>query len=134
MRLIHRHDRESLGINFSQIESVFFAAFKVRRALQNRQFSPISGLDVCSLGSAWSQQEILKAVERGDLLLVTDEPFSPLSDDTSGNYSHITNWAGSFHKSRVIEPPPQPNQWQSRYQSCRNPASTSCLKASQRIS
>ncbi|WP_458375294.1 hypothetical protein [Pseudomonas pergaminensis] len=28
--------------------------------------------------------------------------------DTSGNYSHITSWAGSFHKSRVIEPPPQP--------------------------
>lgn len=108
MRLIHRHDRERLGISFNQIESPFFAASDVKNAFQGPSFSRISVLDVHSFGKVWSQKEILEAVESGHLLLVTNDPFSPLSNDTSGNYSHITGWSGAFHKARVLEAPPLP--------------------------
>ncbi|WP_339541340.1 hypothetical protein [Pseudomonas sp. RA_5y_Pfl1_P24] len=110
MRLIHWHDRERLGITFKQIESPFFAASDVRSAFEGRSFSTISGLDVRTFGRAWGQQEILDAVESGHLLLVTNAPFSPLSNDTSGKYSFITDkgWAGRFHKRRSTEPAPLP--------------------------
>ncbi|MDD2048935.1 hypothetical protein [Pseudomonas putida] len=112
MRLIRRQDREYHGISFSKIESPFFAKSEVQQALIGRSFTRIEGLDVRSYGIAWSQAEILDAVEKGDLLLVKDDPFSPLSDDTLGNYSQITGkgWPGRFHNSpSVQEQPTQPS-------------------------
>jgi hypothetical protein len=111
MRLIHRHDRERQEVSFSKIESPFFAVGDVRQAFNGHSFSRIEGLDVRSYGRAWSQQEILDAVERGELLLVSNDPFSPLSNDT-GRYSHITGkgWtAGGFHKPKLQEKPPLPD-------------------------
>lgn len=112
MRLIHRQDRERQGVSFSKIESPFFAVAKVQDAFHGRSFSRIEGLDVRSYGRAWTQKEILDAVEDGELLLVSSDPFSPLSSDTSGKYSHITGkgWtAGGFHKPAVQEKPPLPD-------------------------
>ncbi|AIL63527.1 hypothetical protein [Pseudomonas alkylphenolica] len=112
MRLIRRQDREYHGISLSKIESPFFAKFEVQQALIGRSFTRIEGLDVRSYGIAWSQAEILDAVEKGDLLLVKSSPFSPLSDDTLGNYSHITGkgWTGRFHNTPPVqEQPPQPS-------------------------
>lgn len=105
MRLIHRSDLKRLGISFSQVESPFFAEFNVRNAFLGRSVSCIFGLDVRTFGRAWSQGEILSAVKSGDLLLVSDEPFSPLSNDTCGNYAFITGkgWMGSFPKCHVSE-------------------------------
>lgn len=111
MRLIHRHERERQGISFSKIESPFFAVGNVQQAFYGHSFSRIDGLDVRSYGRAWSQKEILDAVEQGELLLVSSDPFSPLSNDT-GRYSHITGkgWAaGGFHKPVVQEKPPLPD-------------------------
>ena len=107
MRLITRGDRERLGIRFSRIESPFFAASNVRRAFLSPSFFLIHGLHVSSNGKPWSRERILRAVERGDLLLVTDTPLSPLSKDPSGKYSHITlkGLTGGFHRPRVSEPP-----------------------------
>ncbi|VVP19188.1 hypothetical protein PS870_03731 [Pseudomonas fluorescens] len=112
MRLIRREDRERQGISFSKIESPFFAKAKVQEAFTGYSFRRIEGLDIRSYGRAWSQKEVLDAVERGDLLLVSSDPFSPLSDDSFGKYSHITGkgWAaGGFHKPVAQEKRPLPN-------------------------
>jgi hypothetical protein len=108
MRLIHRHERERQGISFSKIESPFFAVGDVRQAFNGHSFSRIHGLDVRSYGRAWSQKEILDAVERGDLLLVSNDPFSPLSNDT-GRYSHITGkgWAGGVYSGPAVQEKPR---------------------------
>lgn len=37
-----------------------------------------------------SRRKILEKIERGDWLLVSSRPFRPLSEDTSGEYSHLT--------------------------------------------
>lgn len=112
MRLIHWQDRERRGISISKIESPFFARSKVQEAFYGGAFSRIEGLDVRSYGRAWSQEEILEAVEKGELLLVSSNPFSPLSNDTFGKYSHITGkgWtAGGFRKPAVQEKPSLPD-------------------------
>lgn len=111
MYLIHRYDRERQRVSFSNIESPFFAVSEVRRAMDGNSFTRVTGLDIRTYGRAWSKKEILDAVERGDLLLVSRNPFSPLSNDTSGLYSHITGvgWkGGSFHKPPTQEKPPLP--------------------------
>lgn len=120
MHLIHRNDRERLGISLRQIESPLFAAFDVKTAIHEPLFSCRHGLTTRSNGKAWSPEEILDAVENGDLLLVTNDPFSPLSNDTSGKYSHITGkgWAGGFHKTKVVESLPP-----TTYQPTTNPQS-----------
>lgn len=43
-------------------------------------------------------------------MLVKDDPFSPLSQDTFNNYSHITGrgWSGGFHRPVEREKPPLP--------------------------
>ena len=112
MRLIRWQDRERLGISVSKIESPFFAKTKVQEAFHGRAFSRIEGLDVHSYGRAWSQEEILKAVEKAELLLVSNNPFSPLSDDTRGMYSHITgkSWStGGSRKPAAQEKPLLPD-------------------------
>lgn len=114
MQLIHRQDRARQRISFSQIEAPFVAVFKVHKALHQDPYTHIEGLDVHSYGRAWSQDEILQAVERGDLLLVSDDPFSPLSNDTFGKYSHITgkDWiASDFHIAPAQEKPPLPDAY-----------------------
>ena len=57
-----------------------------------------------------SDQQIVDAVENGDLLLVEADPFSPLSDDNLGRYAHITGrgWHGSFHSPVEREREPLP--------------------------
>lgn len=85
MRLMHRNDLERSGIDFSQVESPFFAVSNVRRALHGLSSTYIFSLDVRTSGTPWTEQQILTGVERGQLLLVCDRPLSPLSDDTSGN-------------------------------------------------
>lgn len=110
MHLIHREDRERLGISFNQIESPLFAAFNVRNVFLGSSFSIIKGLDVRTQGRNWTQSEILDAVETGHLLLVSETPFSPLSANSFGKYSHITSkgWSGGFHRPKASESPPLP--------------------------
>ena len=37
-----------------------------------------------------THKEIIKSVEEGKYLLVMDNPFSPLSEDATNKYGHIT--------------------------------------------
>ena len=73
-------------------------------------FFLMHGLHVRSNGKAWTRERTLRAVERGDLLLVMQNPFSPLSKDPSGTYSHITGKGrrGGLNKRQVSEPLPSP--------------------------
>lgn len=98
MRLIRRQDRERLGISFRNIESPFFAKANVELAL-HLPHTPLNLFHVDVFGRPMSDQQIVAAVENGDLLLVDADPFSPLSDDNFGRYAHITGQGrpGSFH-------------------------------------
>ncbi|MFL8989995.1 peptidoglycan recognition family protein [Pseudomonas sp. QLc11A] len=96
MRLIHQRDRERQGIGFNQIESPFFAVSRVREALLSRR-DEFLGLNDFLLAHGRSRgqltydviERILTTVKDGDWLLVCSDPFSPLSEDTTGNYSRI---------------------------------------------
>ncbi|MFY0732401.1 hypothetical protein [Pseudomonas sp. NFX15] len=97
LRLIRRQDREWFGVDFNKIESPWYAKSKVQQAIVSYG-DGIDGFDNllrahgCCLGhmSSHSHRAILDSVENGDWLLVSDDPFSPLSEDTFGTYSHIT--------------------------------------------
>ena len=95
MRLIHRDNRA--GVNLRNIEAPFFAAAKVKTELAYKR-QRIDGLNSLATATGNSTERMLEAVERGDWLLVMDDPFSPLSDDTIGRYSHITGrgWKASI--------------------------------------
>ena len=107
MRLIRRQDRERLGISFRNIESPFFAKANVELAL-HLPHTPLNLFHVDVFGRPMSDQQIVEAVENGDLLLVDADPFSPLSDDNLGRYAHITGQGrpGSFHSP--VEPEREP--------------------------
>lgn len=123
-RLIRWQDRERLGIGFEKIESPFFAVSHVRQSLMG--YGHITGLDELKTAfgcygtfrnrlSALKLGEMLGAVERGDWLLVLDEPFSPLSKDTCGKFWRVTGGCvpqGFNHPARAQErpglPPPEP--------------------------
>ncbi|WP_313055960.1 hypothetical protein [Pseudomonas lopnurensis] len=102
MRLIRREHRN--GISLRNIEAPFFAVPRVDNELT--YWHEIPGLSELSRSCGADRQLILAAVERGDWLLVMDDPFSPLSNDTFGKYSHITGkgWVGSFHTERSHQP------------------------------
>ncbi|WP_338156822.1 hypothetical protein [Pseudomonas chlororaphis] len=112
LRLIRRQDREREGVGFNSIESPFFARFEVQQAL-GRYGNRIDGLDdlLYAHGSSHGHlssddlRDILASVERGDWLLVSNDPFSPLSGDIFGKYSHITGkgWAASSLDHRLQE-------------------------------
>lgn len=112
MRLIRRDDRERLGIGLHRIESPFFARSKVESALR----SPLSTLSLFDIDTTWpsgrplTDQDIVEAVEEGTFLLVTDDPFSPLSEDTFNKYYHITGrgWPASSHVAVEPEKPTPP--------------------------
>ncbi|MBM1187192.1 hypothetical protein GYM98_10890 [Pseudomonas lundensis] len=109
MRLIYADDREELGVRLSEIEAPFFAKFEVEDALCTP--SPaLSLFNIETYGRQLTHEEIVDAVEAGDILLVKDDPFSPLSQDTFNEYSHITGrgWTGSFHMPVEQEKPPLP--------------------------
>src|SRR5262245_20460772 len=121
-RLIRRQDREQLGIDFTKIESPFFAASDVRNDLWCSA-PRIFGLDDLIHSMGYSRRNVtgdvarrvLDTVERGDWLLVKANPFSPLSQDTSGKYRHITGkgWSGGFYsiaqpKELAPQPPAKP--------------------------
>ena len=102
MRLIYADDREVLGVRYSEIEALFFAKFEVEDALCT-PFPTLSLFDIQTYGRQLSHEEIVDGVETGDILLVEDDPFSALSQDTLNEYSHITGrgWTGSFHTPAV---------------------------------
>lgn len=112
MRLIRRDDRERLGIGLHRIESPFFAKSQVESALRS-PFSTLSLFDIDTTrpsGRPLTHQDIVKGVEEGTFLLVTNDPFSPLSEDTLNRYYHITGrgWRGSFAVPVEPEKPTQP--------------------------
>ena len=112
MRLIRRNDRERLGIGLHRIVSPFFAKYKVECALRS-PFSTLSLFDINNTrtsGRPLTHQDIVKGVEEGTFLLVTDDPFSPLSEDTLNKYYHITGrgWPGSFTVPVKLEKPTPP--------------------------
>lgn len=109
MRLIRRQDRERLGISFRNIESPFFAKANIERAL-HLPHTPLNLFHVDAFGRPMGDQQIVEAVENGDLLLVDADPFSPLSDDNLGRYAHITGQGrpGSFHSPVEREREPLP--------------------------
>lgn len=122
LRLIRRVDRERSGIGFDKIESPFFAKSKVQDALV-RPWNTLSGLDDFLRAHGLTrghlshneQRRLLASVENGDWLLVSNKPFSPLSEDTFGKYSRITGkgWtAGSpgsaAEKTRPALPEAEP--------------------------
>ena len=112
MRLIRRDDRERLGIGLHRIDAPFFARSKVESALK----SPFSTLSLFDIDTTWpsgrplTDQDIVEAVEEGTFLLVTDDPFSPLSEDTFNKYYHITDrgWPASSHVAVEPEKPTPP--------------------------
>jgi hypothetical protein len=119
LRLIRREDRKRLGIGFNKIESPFFATSKVEKALT--QYSSVTGIDDLLRAHGRSRghlsnndlRRMLAAVADGDWLLVSNEPFAPLSDDVFGRYSHITGkgWsAGSLgHRAEETAKPALPD-------------------------
>ena len=109
MRLIYAKDRERFEISFSKIEAPFFARHYVEQAFR-LPFSALNLFDIETHGRPLTHEQILDAVKAGDILLVKDDPFSPLSQDTFNNYSHITGrgWSGGFHRPVEREKPPLP--------------------------
>jgi hypothetical protein len=118
-QLIQRQDRERLGIGFEQIESPFFAKKHVHQSLVG--YGELKGLDALKTAfgcygrtrynlSEPQVRQMLEAVEKGDWLLVLDEPFSPLNRDVSGRWSHITGKRvlESFYYPPRQEKPPLP--------------------------
>ncbi|MFJ3685413.1 hypothetical protein [Pseudomonas sp. NPDC090208] len=95
-------DRESSPRNriaeydLKDIEAPFFAVSKIERSLYGQR--DIYGLNdlirECRLrhecGNHIPVKRVLEKIRRGDWLLATRDPFSPLSEDTSGKYAHIT--------------------------------------------
>lgn len=57
-----------------------------------------------------THKEIIKGVEEGKYLLVMDNPFSPLSEDATNKYGHITGrgWKWGFPKLVGHKKPPLP--------------------------
>ncbi|MGO4312939.1 hypothetical protein AB4Z35_24350 [Pseudomonas sp. KB_15] len=115
MRLIRQQDRERQGIGFNQIESPFFAKSMVRQALLSRR-DEVLGLDdfLHAHGRSRGQllyddmQRILSTVENGDWLLVRSDPFSPLSEDSTGNYSRIgVRWRAGSQDYPLVAPAAQ---------------------------
>ncbi|SFP35782.1 hypothetical protein SAMN03159489_00947 [Pseudomonas sp. NFPP07] len=85
------------GYSLTQIESPFFALYEVKRALAEPE--GLTGLrdlfEACglSVGQNYTEQDrckVLEKVESGDWLMVSDDPFSPLSADTFGKYSNLS--------------------------------------------
>ena len=109
MRLIYANDREHLEVSLSEIEDPFFARHYVEQAL-NSPFDMLCLIDIEAEGPRLTREQILDAVEAGDILLVTDDPFNPLSQDTFNEYPHITGrgWSGAFHRPVELEKPPLP--------------------------
>ena len=109
MRLIYAKDRERFEISFSKIEAPFFARHYVEQAFR-LPFSALNLFDIETHGRPLTHEQILDAVKAGDILLVKDDPFSPLSQDTFNYYSHITGrgWSGGFHSPVEREKPPLP--------------------------
>ena len=109
MRLIYADAREELGVRLSEIEAPFFAKFEVEDALCT-PLPTLSLFDIQTYGRQLTHEEIVDAVEAGDILLVKDDPFSPLSQDTFNEYFHIPGrgWTGSFHMPVEQEKPPLP--------------------------
>ncbi len=119
-QLIRRQDREQLGIGFEQIESPFFAKNHVHQSLVGQ--GNLTGLDALKTAfgcygrtrynlSEPQVRQMLEAVEKGDWLLVLDEPFSPLSRDASGRWAFITGkrvLKSFYHPPLVREKPPLP--------------------------
>ncbi|NCE89788.1 S-type pyocin domain-containing protein [Pseudomonas sp. L13] len=116
-RLIRPRDRERLNIGFEKIESPFFAKSYVRRSLEGcgglfgldelRAEFGCYGFDTHNI-SERQKRKMLETVERGDWLLVLDEPFSPLSRDTSNRYWAITGkraLESVYHPPQVLEEP-----------------------------
>ncbi|WP_256721682.1 peptidoglycan recognition family protein [Pseudomonas putida] len=99
MRLIRQQDRERQGIGFDQIESPFFAEGMVKRAIQSygdgifglRDFLLANGRTRGQISEPELRQ-MLATVENGDWLLVTDDPFSPMSEDRTGRYRCLSGW------------------------------------------
>ena len=109
MRLIYADDREHLEVSLSEIEDPFFARHYVEQALYS-PFDMLCLTDIEAEGPRLTREQILDAVEAGDILLVTDDPFNPLSQDTFNEYPHITGrgWSGAFHRPVELEKPPLP--------------------------
>ena len=109
MYLIRRQDREHLAISLNNIESPFFAKASVRFALRS-SFNTLKFSGNNWYGEPMTHNEIVDAVEKGDLLLVTADPFSPLSHDTLNQYTHITGRSrrGNFHSPVEQEREPLP--------------------------
>lgn len=109
MRLIYANDREHLEVSLSEIEDPFFARHYVEQALYS-PFDMLCLTDIEAEGPRLTRVQILDAVEAGDILLVTDDPFNPLSQDTFNEYPHITGrgWSGAFHRPVELEKPPLP--------------------------
>lgn len=88
---------EIKNYDLTQIESPFFATSTVSDAFSHPW--SLSGLSElireCNSSSSCcvdpdDRRRILEKIERGDWLLVSSRPFSPLSEDTLGKYSHLT--------------------------------------------
>lgn len=112
-RLIPRHHLKKY--NLAQIEGPFFAEFEVRSALlcPEKLGGLLELIRECGLSSRDCFCEpgkwmILQKVECGDWLLVSEAPFSPLSQDTFGTYSHLTQtrlltgFTGESHRRRLV--------------------------------
>ena len=109
MRLIYANDRERFEIGFNKIEHPFFARHYVEQEFST-PFGALNLFDINTHGRQLNHEQILAALAAGDILLVKDDPFSPLSEDTSDRYSHITGrgWSGGFHRPVEREKPPLP--------------------------
>ncbi|MDF3195261.1 hypothetical protein [Pseudomonas sp. 1928-m] len=103
MRLVRREHRSNISLR--NIEAPFFAVPKIRSELAYQRHG-IAGIDELARGNGNSVELMLAAVERGDWLLVMDDPFSPLSDESVGKYSHITGrgWKASIPIAQVQQP------------------------------
>lgn len=83
--------------SLTEIESPFFALSHVRTALiRPMEMTGLADLIIESGSSLdeclfeMDKARVLMKVERGEWLLISDGPFSPLSDDCYGRYSHLT--------------------------------------------
>ncbi|MBE7373814.1 hypothetical protein [Pseudomonas lopnurensis] len=93
-RLIRRKHIRSVSLH--NIESPFFAVPSIRSALScpTQLWGLIDLIEECGATAndyLFFQDRILEKVERGDWLLVSSNPFSPLSDDYLGRYKDLTH-------------------------------------------